>query len=154
MLDLTHNVSQAMQWIAAGCEVGIYPYIIPFSGASIARDPELQAHTVHETRTIPGTALSWRQATKILPADPQTRDAILQIEEHFEAAQRRVAGQVPHVPSRTRAVLWLQAAHEVLTDAGETLPSPAQLLARTPARPARVPKSSLAAGVPGEIAIA
>jgi radical SAM superfamily enzyme YgiQ (UPF0313 family) len=154
MLDLTHNVSQAMQWIAAGCEVGIYPYIIPFSGASIARDPELQAHTVHETRTIPGTALSWRQATKILPADPQTRDAILQIEEHFEAAQRRVAGQVPHVPSRTRAVLWLQAAHEVLTDAGETLPSPAQLLARTPARPARVPKSSLVAGVPGETAIA
>ena len=54
MLDLTHNVSQAMQWIAAGCEVGIYPYIIPFSGASITRDPELQGATCM-TRTIPGT---------------------------------------------------------------------------------------------------
>jgi radical SAM superfamily enzyme YgiQ (UPF0313 family) len=155
LLDLTQNVSQAMHWIAAGCEVGIYPYVIPFSGASIARDPELQAHTIHETRTVPGTALSWRQATKILPADAQTRDAILEIEARFEAAQRRVAGQIPHIPSRTRAILWLQAAHEVLTDAGGTLPSPTQLAALTSLRAAtRAQKPSLIAATPGEIAIA
>ena len=153
LLDLTQNVSQAMHWIAAGCEVGIYPYVIPFSGASIARDPELQAHTIHETRTIPGTTLSWRQATKILPADSQTRDAILEIEARFEAAQRRVAGQIPHVPSRTRAILWLEAAHEVLTDAGETPPSPSQLLAPASPRAAtRAQKSRVTAATTGEIA--
>ena len=130
LLDLTHNVSQAMHWIASGCEVGIYPYVIPFSGSAIARDPHLQSQTVYKTRTVPGTRLSWRQPTKILPADSQTRDAILEIEERFELGQRRLEGRVAHIPSRMRALLWVQAAHEVLTELGEVVPSPAPLLTK------------------------
>ncbi len=156
--DLTQNVSQAMQWIAAGCEVGIYPYVIPFSGSAIGRDPQLQAQTIYETRTVPGTRLSWRQAVKVLPADSQTRDAILQIEEQFEQAQRRLAGTVAHVPSRTRAILWLAAAHAVLADLGETVPDPTPLLARLPPRGSQAAPRGRSSHVPavmnGEIAIA
>lgn len=133
LLDLTENVSQAMRWIEAGCEVGIYPYVIPFSGAAIACDPQLQSQTVYETRHVSGTHLSWRQATKILPADSRTRDAILTIEERFHGAQRRLAGELRHIPSRTRAILWLQSAHQVLTEVGEIVPSPAPVLAKLPA---------------------
>jgi radical SAM superfamily enzyme YgiQ (UPF0313 family) len=117
--DLAQNVRQARRWLEAGCEVGVYPYVIPFSGSALAADAEVSAQTVYEARTIPGTSLSWLDATKILPADSQTRDAILQIEERFEVACRNLAGQMVHVPSRMRSVLWLQAAQEILTEASE-----------------------------------
>jgi len=130
LADLGENVRQALRWLAAGCEVGIYPYVIPFSGAAIARDRSLDSQTVYETVRIPGTHLRWRQATKILPGDPQTQDAILRIEESFSRESRRFAERVAHVPSRVRSILWLQAAHEVLTRAGETVPSPDAILAR------------------------
>lgn len=128
--DLAENVRQATRWIAAGCEVGIYPYVIPFSGSAIARDASLREQTVFETLTVPGTSLSWRQATKILPADSRARDAILAIEERFELAHRDVTGSVQHVPSRMRALLWLHAAHQVLTEMGETSDPLDPILAR------------------------
>jgi radical SAM superfamily enzyme YgiQ (UPF0313 family) len=117
LADLAQNVREASRWLEAGCEVGVYPYVIPFSGSALAADAELSAHTVYETRTVPGTTLTWSDATKILPADSQARDAILQIEERFEAACRSLADRVAHVPSRLRSVLWLQAAQEFLTRA-------------------------------------
>jgi len=115
--DLAQNVRQASRWIEAGCEVGVYPYVIPFSGSALAADASLAAHTVYETRTVPGTTLTWSDATKILPADPQTRDAILSIEERFEVACRSLAGRVRHIPSRMRSLLWLQVAQEFLAQA-------------------------------------
>jgi anaerobic magnesium-protoporphyrin IX monomethyl ester cyclase len=115
--DLAQNVQQASRWIEAGCEVGVYPYVIPFSGSALAADAELSAHTIYETRTVPGTTLTWSDATKILPADSRARDAILRIEERFEVACRSLAGRVAHIPSRMRSLLWLQAAQEILTDA-------------------------------------
>ena len=115
--DLAQNVRHATRWLEAGCEVGVYPYVIPFSGSALAADAELSDQTVYETRTIPGTTVSWVDATKILPADSQTRDAILQIEERFEASCRGLAERVAHVPSRMRSVLWLKAAREILSEA-------------------------------------
>jgi anaerobic magnesium-protoporphyrin IX monomethyl ester cyclase len=119
LADLVANVRDALHWLAAGCEVGIYPYVIPFSGAAIASDASLEPHTVYETVSVPETDLVWRQAAKILPADPRTRDAILEIEEQFTLASRWHASRVAHLPSRVRSVLWLQAARRVLNDAGE-----------------------------------
>ncbi|HEX4267356.1 MAG TPA: radical SAM protein [Steroidobacteraceae bacterium] len=119
LADLMQNVRSSLRWLAAGCEVGIYPYVIPFSGAAIARDASLEPHTVYETFSIPDTNLVWRQATKILPADPQTRDVILEIEEQFNVASRSHASRVAHLPSRVRSVLWLNAARRVLSDVGQ-----------------------------------
>lgn len=119
LANLVENVHDALRWLSAGCEVGIYPYVIPFSGAAIASDVSLEPQTVYETVSVPGTNLEWRQASKILPADPQTRDAILEIEEQFTVASRRHAGRGAHLPSRVRSVLWLEAAGRVLTDAGK-----------------------------------
>src|SRR5262249_7168574 len=65
--DIAENVTAALRWITRGCEVGIYPYVIPFSGAAMARDPLLRPHTVYARRQIAGTAVSWQQPAKILP---------------------------------------------------------------------------------------
>ena len=119
LADLAQNVRHAARWIEAGCEVGVYPYVIPFSGSALAADPELSAHTVYETRGVPGTNLTWSEATKILPADSQTRDVILEVEERYETACRSLTRSVSHLPSRMRSLLWLQAAQEILLKAGE-----------------------------------
>jgi radical SAM superfamily enzyme YgiQ (UPF0313 family) len=123
MTDLAHNVTHAYRWLREGCEVGIYPYVIPFSGAALSRDPSFEEQTVYETLRVAGTAVSWRQATKILPADPQVRDAILDIEERFErASDPRNTGLV-HMPSRVRSLLWVAAAQSVLEESGVQMPS-------------------------------
>jgi radical SAM superfamily enzyme YgiQ (UPF0313 family) len=123
LADLAANVRQAYRWLRLGCEIGIYPYVIPFSGAAVARDPRLEPYTVFETLTVPGTALHWQQAAKILPADACTRDAILAIELAFERICRSHFDSTTHLPSRVRSILWLAAAQPFLAAAGEEMPT-------------------------------
>jgi radical SAM superfamily enzyme YgiQ (UPF0313 family) len=132
--DLGETVRQAFHWIMQGCEVGMYPYVIPFSGAAIARDPTLEAHTQFETVTVPGTAISWRQATKILPLDPTAREAILSIESHFTHLLGRLHSHVAHLPSRLRSLLWIACAERVLRGTAEPMPDHEQILAALLAR--------------------
>jgi radical SAM superfamily enzyme YgiQ (UPF0313 family) len=117
--DLAETVRQAQKWIKAGCEIGIYPYVIPFSGAAMSKDPALHAQTIFETRTVPGTQISWQQATKILPFDGSTREAILRIEKNVDRALRRSTQR--HLPSRARSLLWIRHAVPVLEALGESM---------------------------------
>ena len=41
--DVAETLRQAYRWLRRGCEIGMYPYVIPFSGAHFARDPEAAA---------------------------------------------------------------------------------------------------------------
>ncbi len=118
--DLAETVRQAYRWIVAGCEVGIYPYVIPFSGAAMSRDPELIPQTIFERRRIPGTAISWSQPVKILPLDDATRAAILRIETDVQAMI--AASSRLHLPSRVRSLMWIRAAVPVLRECGESMP--------------------------------
>jgi radical SAM superfamily enzyme YgiQ (UPF0313 family) len=126
--DLAETIRSGYQWILDGCEAGMYPYVIPFSGAAMASDPSLLAATVYRTQTIEGTGLTWRQPTKILPLDPVTRDAILSIEEVFEARLAYLETRVPHLPSRVRSLLWVSCAIPILRDMGQPMPSVAGAL--------------------------
>ncbi len=120
LTDLAETVRQAYRWILAGCEIGIYPYVIPFSGAAMSNDPELREQTVYERRQIPGTAISWSQPSKILPLDATTRTAILAIERNFRVQLDGSANR--HLPSRTRSLLWIRHAIPVLRALGECMP--------------------------------
>src|SRR5262249_16880903 len=44
--DVATTLREAHRWLMRGCEVGMYPYVIPFSGAAFAQDPKLVPHTV------------------------------------------------------------------------------------------------------------
>jgi radical SAM superfamily enzyme YgiQ (UPF0313 family) len=128
LADLADNVCQAYHWLRQGCEIGIYPYVIPFSGAALAREPRFEPHTVYETHTVPGTTLQWQHAAKILPADVRTRDAILEIEAAYARICRARLEGVTHVPSRVRSILWLAAAESVLRTQVQGLPKMAAIL--------------------------
>ena len=120
--DVAENVRQAFTWTLAGCEVGLYPYVIPFSGAAMASDPALRPSTISKKRYIAGSRVHWRQAVKILPLNPVVRDVILQIETAYEDWLEQITEVVAHLPSRVRSLLWILSAVPVLDRRGCRVP--------------------------------
>jgi radical SAM superfamily enzyme YgiQ (UPF0313 family) len=128
LADVIGTLASAHRWISAGCEVGIYPYVIPFSGAAMAQDPEHDPFTVFERCSIPGTDVSWTRAAKILPHDALVRDAVLEMELTFEELVGHVREYVDHLPSRLRSLLWILSGSLVIDDERGDLPSPDAVL--------------------------
>ncbi|MGH8300831.1 MAG: B12-binding domain-containing radical SAM protein [Steroidobacteraceae bacterium] len=116
--DIAETVREAYRWLLRGCEIGMYPYVIPFSGAAFARDPTLAPHTTHARRRIAGTDVEWNQAAKILPIDPTVREAVLRIESGFESRIAAIEERVTHLPSRVRSLVWILSSLSVLADHG------------------------------------
>jgi hypothetical protein len=137
MEDVATTLREAHRWLVRGCEIGMYPYVIPFSGAAFAQDPKLIPHTVMADRRVSGTNIEWQQAAKILPTDPVVREAILRIETAFEDALFSLQSEVAHLPSRVRSLLWIQASLPVMAEYGFIIADEqevrAELHARLPA---------------------
>src|SRR6185437_15861593 len=129
MADLAETLREAYHWLIAGCEIGMYPYVVPFSGAALERDPVLKQHTTYTRQRIAGSNIEWQQATKILPLDPQVCEVILRIEQDFEALLAGLAPRAPHLPSRVRSVLWLMASVPVMAEHGYAIADAQQLAA-------------------------
>jgi hypothetical protein len=127
--DLSETIRQASRWLLAGCEIGMYPYVIPFSGAAMAKDPGLVPHTSYTRHRIAGTAIEWDQPSCILPIDPTVREAILEIEGDFDAFLREVEASGAHIPSRVRSMIWIACAIPVLEALGQDMPDRAPILA-------------------------
>ncbi len=139
LADVAATLRGAWHWLQRGCEIGIYPYVIPFSGAAMASDPELEAFTVSERRRIRGTPIWWDQPAKILPIDPQVRAAVLDIERAYEARLAQLQQCVAHLPSRTRSLLWILSSLGPMAAQGMPVADPAEVHAalamRLPERP-------------------
>jgi radical SAM superfamily enzyme YgiQ (UPF0313 family) len=136
LADVGETLREAWRWLQRGCEIGMYPYVIPFSGAGFARDPKLAPHTVFAERRVAGTDIEWQQAAKILPVDPLVRDAILRIESAFEDMLCAMQTEVAHLPSRVRSLLWILSSIPILAEHGIAVADEsdvrASLLARLP----------------------
>jgi hypothetical protein len=134
--DIAETIREGYRWTLAGAEAGMYPYVIPFSGAAMSRDPRLIPQTIYQRQYIAGTDISWEQPAKILPADDQARNAILAIESDFEERLALLEAGVAHLPSRVRSLLWVTCAIPVLAAAGERMPdldeATSQLVRRLP----------------------
>jgi radical SAM superfamily enzyme YgiQ (UPF0313 family) len=134
--DVAETLREAFGWLRRGCEVGMYPYVIPFSGAAFARNPALLPHTVYTTRRVAGTQIEWQQAAKILPINPAVAEAVLQIETAFEDMLGSLQSEVAHLPSRVRSLLWILASIPVMARRGIAIADEsevrAELLARLP----------------------
>jgi radical SAM superfamily enzyme YgiQ (UPF0313 family) len=118
LADLAETLRKAYGWLQRGCEVGMYPYVIPFSGAPMAADPGLVPFTVSERREIAGTAVAWDQPSKILPMDPAVRETLLAIERNFEAFLAHAEGDAAHLPSRLRSLIWILCSLRPMAERG------------------------------------
>jgi radical SAM superfamily enzyme YgiQ (UPF0313 family) len=147
--DVAETLRQAYRWLREGCEIGMYPYVIPFSGAAIAQDPSLLPYTHYALRQIAGTDISWQQPAKILPVDPQVAEVVLDMERSFEAMLRITEQQVAHLPSRVRSLLWILCSLPIMAKRGQFVAEAeevrAELNARLPAIRPREPPAPPAA---------
>jgi radical SAM superfamily enzyme YgiQ (UPF0313 family) len=125
--DVATTLREAHRWLRRGCEIGMYPYVIPFSGAAFAQDPALAPHTLMTQRRIAGTSIEWQQAAKILPIDPEVREAVLRIESAFEDLLFSLQSEVAHLPSRVRSLLWILASIPVMAERGMTVADEAEV---------------------------
>ncbi|MEP7246608.1 MAG: hypothetical protein ABI885_23415, partial [Gammaproteobacteria bacterium] len=116
--DVAETLREAYRWLRRGCEIGMYPYVIPFSGAAFSKDPRLLPYTIMAERRVAGTMIKWQQAAKILPMDPVVSDVILRIESRFEEMLCSMQEEVAHMPSRVRSLLWILASIPVLAEHG------------------------------------
>lgn len=132
--DVATTLREAFRWLQRGCEIGMYPYVIPFSGAAFARDPTLRPHTQYAHRQIAGTAIEWEQPAKILPIDPVVREVILGIESAFETALEELQDSGAHLPSRVRSLVWIRAALPIMAEHGFAIASQEQVAAELQAR--------------------
>src|SRR5262245_11239523 len=134
--DVADTLREAYRWLKRGCEVGMYPYVIPFSGAAFARDPKLAPHTRHSRWHVTGTNVEWDQPVKILPIDAQVSEVILRIERDFEHMLGLLEQHMAHLPSRVRSLIWIQCAAPVMAEYGMPIADPdevrVQLQARLP----------------------
>ena len=116
--DVAETLREAYRWLRRGCEIGMYPYVIPFSGAAFAQDPKLAPYTQHAERRVAGTDIHWQQPAKILPMDPVVSGVILRIERDFEEMLALLQEQVAHLPSRVRSLLWILCSVPILAEHG------------------------------------
>jgi radical SAM superfamily enzyme YgiQ (UPF0313 family) len=148
LADVAITLREAYKWLRKGCEIGMYPYVIPFSGAAFARDPALAPFTHYAHRQVAGTSLAWEQPAKILPIDPAVADAVLCMERRFEALLEPLERQGVHLPSRVRSLLWILASLRVMEERGEYIADErevqAELSARLPALEPEAPQYAVA----------
>jgi radical SAM superfamily enzyme YgiQ (UPF0313 family) len=116
--DVAYTLREAYRWLRRGCEIGMYPYVIPFSGAAFAQDPRLAPHTEITERRVAGTEIRWQQPAKILPIDPAVKDVVLSIERTFDEMLATLENEVAHLPSRVRSLLWILASIPVMAERG------------------------------------
>ena len=120
--DLAITINEAFRWIEAGCEVGMYPYVIPFTGAAMSSDPALLPQTRYTLQSIAGTAIRWPQPSTILPFDPTLCAVMATVEELFAARLERLEREHAHLPSRVRSLLWIGSASPILRAIGVDAP--------------------------------
>src|SRR5258705_14911 len=145
LADVADTLREAYHWLRQGCEVGMYPYVIPFSGAAMSADPALRAFTGYERRQVAGTEVTWDQPSKILPMDPSVRETILRIERDFEESLLQLQPRAAHLPSRLRSLLWIQSSLQAMAERGLPIADDEEVRS---AFAARLPQPKRAAAAP------
>jgi radical SAM superfamily enzyme YgiQ (UPF0313 family) len=143
LTDVAETLREAYRWLRCGCEIGMYPYVIPFSGSALSQDKDLVPHTESIRRLVAGTNIQWDQPGKILPLDPIVSAAILQIERDFEGMLASLDSYAGHVPSRVRSLIWILSALPVMAAHGFPIADESELRAELKARlPALAPATA------------
>jgi len=126
--DVAETIREAYRWLLLGCEIGMYPYVVPFTGSKMSTDPELAPFVTTKVQTIQGTGLSWPQPDHILPIDLDTRQSLEKIVVAYERSLAALTESSVHLPSRARSLLWIANAIPVLRAAGVEVPDAAPVL--------------------------
>jgi anaerobic magnesium-protoporphyrin IX monomethyl ester cyclase len=134
LADVAETLRQAYRWLREGCEIGMYPYVIPFSGAQFSKDSKLAPYTHYTERHVAGTSVVWQQAAKILPMDPFVAEVILRMERAFEEMLAPLEKAGAHLPSRVRSLLWILSSLSIMAEHGHYIAAESEVRAELYAR--------------------
>jgi radical SAM superfamily enzyme YgiQ (UPF0313 family) len=132
--DVAQTLREAYRWLRAGCEIGMYPYVIPFSGSAFAQDSSLLPQTRYAHQRVAGTDIAWQQPVKILPVDPIVSNAILRMESSFEAMLGKIEEHTAHLPSRLRSLLWILSSLPIMAEHGQYIADESEVWSELHAR--------------------
>ncbi|PIW39376.1 MAG: hypothetical protein COW23_01670, partial [Hydrogenophilales bacterium CG15_BIG_FIL_POST_REV_8_21_14_020_62_31] len=121
--DYAETIRKAYYWMEKGCEVGMYPYVIPFSGSVMSRDPDLVANIVRRHQKVAGSTVEWDQPAVIVPKDAAMLEALVLIENNSKKWLDDLSELKLHLPSRLRSLLWVICSIPVLEGAGYKMPA-------------------------------
>jgi len=112
--DVVLTVGKCLEYLRLGCEISIYPKVIPFAGSALAADPGLQDLIVSERREIARTDRFLERNVSIEPRRPDVRRFLEEVGETYRARLRaRLAGRDARMPSRERSVLYIRSALDI-----------------------------------------
>ncbi len=126
--DFAETIRQAYYWMKKGCEVGMYPYVIPFSGSAMSKDPDLAAEIMYQHQKVAGTTIEWDQPAVIVPKDTAMWEALRVIETDSRKWLDDLSKLKLHLPSRIRSLLWVICAIPVLENAGHQMPDQGEVV--------------------------
>lgn len=121
--DYAETIRKAYYWMEKGCEVGMYPYVIPFSGSVMSRDPVLKSKIVYRHQKVAGTSIEWDQPAIILPKDAAVWEVLQVIESNFKKWLNYLSELKLHLPSRIRSLLWVICSIPALEGSGYRMPA-------------------------------
>ncbi len=121
--DYAETIRKAYYWMEKGCEVGMYPYVIPFSGSLMSRDPVLKSKIVYRHQKVAGTSVEWDQPAIIIPRDAAVWEVLQVIESNFKNWLNYLSELKLHLPSRIRSLLWVICTIPSLEGSGYRMPA-------------------------------
>jgi anaerobic magnesium-protoporphyrin IX monomethyl ester cyclase len=112
--DVILTLNRCLEYLLKGCEISIYPTVIPFSGAEIASDPQVQDLIVHENAAIPGTDTSMVRGTSIQPRSPEVQRFLATVNTAYNeyVDHLKATYGATRFPSRLRSMVYILSAIE------------------------------------------
>ena len=112
--DVRLTLNRCLDYLLKGCELSIYPTVIPFSGAKIVADPRIQELILREQMMIPRTDTRLVRGTSIQPRSPEVRLFLTTVGDvyHQYLDHLRESYGLKRFPSRLRSMIYILSAIE------------------------------------------
>jgi hypothetical protein len=112
--DVIMTLNRCLEYLLKGCEVSIYPTVIPFSGAEIVDDPRVQDLIIYENVTISRTNISLVKGTSIQPRSPEVRHFLDTVNTVYNQHLNyfKTTSGTTRFPSRLRSMIYIISAIE------------------------------------------
>jgi hypothetical protein len=114
LADVMLTLNRCLEYLLKGCEIAIYPTVIPFCGAEIFSDPRVQDLIVYEKAEIPRTAVSLVRGTAIQPRSPEVQHFLATVTAAYNQHLDQLCATygTTRFPSRLRSMIYILSAME------------------------------------------
>jgi radical SAM superfamily enzyme YgiQ (UPF0313 family) len=112
--DIVDTLRKCIKYLGKGCEISIYPTVIPFAGSQMSQDPRLKSLIHYRNVKVPRMRATIRRGISIQPRQKRLRCFLSDIgnatEKHIKDLKNHYG--IKYFPSRFRSLLLILSAIE------------------------------------------